>query len=91
MQLLPVSFARDMVSILMGGNEMMDEHQMDAAPSPKIDYSIPMEDPTPTPNQSNNQQPIYQQPMYEQPMYQQPMYEQQQPMYQQPMWFIDSD
>jgi flagellar motor switch protein FliN/FliY len=84
MQLLPVAFARDMVSILMGGSEMMDEHQIDAVPPPKIDYSIPME--APTPSQSNIQQPIYQQPMYEQPMYQQPMYEQQQPMYQQPMY-----
>jgi flagellar motor switch protein FliN/FliY len=83
MQLLPVAFARDMVSILMGGSEMMDEHQIDAVPSPKIDYSIPME--APTPQQPNIQQPMYQQPMYEQPpMYQQPMYEQP-PMYQQPM------
>lgn len=82
MQLLPVTFARDMVSILMGGSEMMDEQQIEAVQSPKIDYSIPLEAPA-------AQQPAYQQPMYEQPMYQQqPMYEQpmyQQPMYQQPM------
>jgi flagellar motor switch protein FliN/FliY len=80
MQLLPVSFAKDMVSILMGGSDMMDEQQIEAVQSPKIDYSIPMEEPA---AQQGNQQPAYQQPMYEQPMYQQPMYEQ--PMYQQPM------
>jgi flagellar motor switch protein FliN/FliY len=87
MQLLPVSFARDMVSILMGGSEMMDEHQMDMSPSsPENDYSIPMEEPIAPPTMP--QQPMYEQPMYQQPMNQQPMYEQpmnQQPMYQQPM------
>jgi flagellar motor switch protein FliN/FliY len=93
MQLLPVSFAKDMVSILMGGSEMMDENQMDISPSsPKIDYSIPMDDvpmaPPTMPQQPMYQQPMYEQPMYEQPMNQQPMYQQpmnQQPMYQQPM------
>jgi flagellar motor switch protein FliN/FliY len=93
MQLLPVSFAKDMVSILMGGSEMMDEHQMDVSPSsPKIDYSIPMEDQPMAPPMMQ-QQPMYEQPMYEQPMYEQPMNQQpmnqqpmnQQPMYQQPM------
>ena len=83
MQLLPVSFARDMVSILMGGSEMMDEQQIEAVQSPKIDYSIPME--SPAAQQQGNQQPAYQQPMYEQPMYQQQPMNQQQPMYQQPM------
>jgi flagellar motor switch protein FliN/FliY len=82
MQLLPVSFAKDMVSILMGGSEMMDEHQMDISPSsPEIDYSIPMEEPMAPPTMP--QQPMYQQPMQEQPMYEQPMNQQQ--MYQQPM------
>jgi flagellar motor switch protein FliN/FliY len=89
MQLLPVSFAKEMVSILMGGNEMMDEHQVDAVPAPKNDYSIPMDSPpvqSPA-TQQPMQQPMYQQPIYEQPMNQQPMYQQpmnQQPMYQQP-------
>jgi flagellar motor switch protein FliN/FliY len=85
MQLLPVSFARDMVSILMGGSEMMDEH-IEVVTPPKIDYSIPMEEPAA--QQPVMQQPMYEQPMYQQPMYEQPMYQQpmnQQPMYQQPM------
>ncbi|CAK4836473.1 unnamed protein product [Aphanomyces euteiches] len=75
-----------MVSILMGGSEMVDE-PVNAVQPPKIDYSIPMEDPPmqqPVMQQPMYEQPMYQQPMYEQPMYQQPM-NQQQPMYQQPM------
>jgi flagellar motor switch protein FliN/FliY len=81
MQLLPVSFAKEMVSILMGGSEMMDEQPIETVQTPKIDYSIPMDEPGA--QQMGNQQSSYQQPMYEQPMYQQPMYEQ--PMYQQPL------
>ncbi|MEK8130222.1 flagellar motor switch phosphatase FliY [Paenibacillus filicis] len=93
MQLLPVGFARDMVSILMGGTEMSET----TAPAP----SVPSIEPTPAqaappaqapaaaapyqqdPYQQPMQQPMYQQPMYQQP--QQPMY-QEQPGYQQPMY-----
>ncbi|MEX2462214.1 MAG: flagellar motor switch phosphatase FliY [Paenibacillaceae bacterium] len=87
MQLLPVPFAKDMVSILMGGSEMMDEQPIITEQMPKIDYSIPPE--APAAQQPMYEQPAYQQPMYEQPMQQQPMYQQpmnQQQMYQQPMY-----
>ncbi|MDB5052079.1 MAG: flagellar motor switch protein FliN [Bacilli bacterium] len=69
MQLLPISFAKDMVSILMGDSEMVEE--------PPVKAPTVQQPPTAQP------QPIYEQPMYQQPMQQQPM--QQQPMYQQPM------
>lgn len=78
MQLLPVPFATEMVSILMGG---ASDSTMEAAPAAQA--------PAPTPTQAPSQEvhtppPAAAQPMYEQPMYQQqPVYEQ--PMYQQPM------
>jgi flagellar motor switch protein FliN/FliY len=85
MQLLPVSFAKEMVSILMGG-----------ASEPEVEPVItPAATPIPAPPVQEApsapqapMQPMYEQPM-EQPMYQQPpmgqpMYPPQQPMYQQP-------
>ncbi|MDF2962674.1 MAG: flagellar motor switch protein FliN [Paenibacillus sp.] len=92
MQLLPVAFARDMVSILMGGGDILEETAAAAAPP-----AAPPAAPAPTPAQV----PIYeqpvappmqdpyaqpQQPMYQQPMYQDPSAQPQQPMYQQPMY-----
>ncbi|NQX65771.1 flagellar motor switch phosphatase FliY [Paenibacillus alba] len=95
MQLLPVPFAKEMVSILMGGDG--SDAAMEAAPAVQAPApSAPMQEvhtPPPAPAQPVYEQPVYQQqqqqPMYEQPMYQQPpmgqpMYPPQQPMYQQP-------
>jgi flagellar motor switch protein FliN/FliY len=90
MQLLPVPFAKDMVSILMGGG---DDFEDTAAPAPAAvptpapaaqqpPMAPPVMQPDPYAGQMYQQPPMQQQPMYEQPMYQQPMY--QQPMYQQP-------
>lgn len=93
MQLLPVPFAKEMVSILMGGGDT--ESAMEAAPAAQAPPVVappvqeaPKSQPAPV-----YEQPVYQQPMYEQPMYQQPpmgqpMYPPQQPMYppQQPMY-----
>lgn len=98
MQLLPVAFAREMVSILMGGTS-------EPAPTPAV-APPPAEQPPLAPPQAQHaapppqpsyapppyaeppyapQQPMYQQPLYQQPpMYQQPVY-QQPPMYQQPV------
>ncbi|UKS29878.1 flagellar motor switch phosphatase FliY [Paenibacillus sp. HWE-109] len=93
MQLLPVPFAKEMVSILMGGGS---ESEMEAAPAAQAPApSAPKQEvhtPPPAAAQPVYEQPMYQQqqqPMYEQPMYQQPpmgqpMYPPQQPMYQQP-------
>jgi flagellar motor switch protein FliN/FliY len=87
MQLLPVSFAKDMVSILMGGNEMMDEEPIGSNMG-LADFDEPASTPSPfaipplEPSQPMYEQPMYEQPMYQQPMYQQPM--QPPPMYQQP-------
>lgn len=97
MQLLPVSFAKDMVSILMGGGETTEDHHssmdlgMSAEQALLNEMSNNYSNPTQSPMHSQQtyqqppQQPMYQQPMHEQPMYeqQQPMYQQQQPMYQQ--------
>ncbi|MBD0380347.1 flagellar motor switch phosphatase FliY [Paenibacillus sedimenti] len=99
MQLLPVPFAKEMVSILMGGDS---DAAMEAAPAAQAPAATPT--PTPAPRQEVHtpppaaaqptyEQPMHQQPVYEQPMYQQPpmgqpmyppMYTPQQPMYQQP-------
>ncbi|UJF35353.1 flagellar motor switch phosphatase FliY [Paenibacillus hexagrammi] len=87
MQLLPVTFARDMVSILMGGGS---EATMEAAPTAQA--AAPSPSPTAPPSapvrQDVHTPPAAAAPMYEQPMYQQPMYQQppmhEQPMYQQP-------
>lgn len=82
MQILPISFALDMVNSLRNGTST------DPAPeAPK--EPEPVAAPQPTPQQAAPQpmqQPMYEQPM-QQPMYQQPMYQQPmpQPMYQQPM------
>ncbi|WNR47040.1 flagellar motor switch phosphatase FliY [Paenibacillus roseipurpureus] len=90
MQLLPVPFAKEMVSILMGGGET--EAAMEVAPAAQAPAPVaapvqeaPKAQPAPV-----YEQPLYQQPVYEQPMYQQPppmgqpMYPPQQPMYAQP-------
>ncbi len=82
MQILPISFALDMVNSLRNGTST------DPAPeTPK--EPEPVAAPQPTPQQAAPQpmqQPMYEQPM-QQPMYQQPMYQQPmpQPIYQQPM------
>jgi flagellar motor switch protein FliN/FliY len=97
MQLLPVPFAKEMVSILMGGDS---NSSMEAAPAAQASAPspVPMQEvhiPPTAPAQPVYEQPMYQQqqqqqqPVYEQPMYQQPpmgqpMYPPQQPMYQQP-------
>jgi flagellar motor switch protein FliN len=85
MQLVPVKFAKEMVSILMGG---VSETEASAIGIPE-EYTAeaPMYQETPIAPQPPVQpayesQPMQQQPMNEQPMYQQPMY--QQPLYQQP-------
>ncbi|SDM98001.1 flagellar motor switch protein FliN/FliY [Paenibacillus sp. yr247] len=97
MQLLPVPFAKEMVSILMGGDS---DSSMEAAPAVQAPApsSVPKQEvhtPPPAAAQPMYEQPVYQQqqPVYEQPMYQQPpmgqpMYPPQQPMYtpQQPMY-----
>jgi flagellar motor switch protein FliN/FliY len=73
MQLLPVSFAREMVSILMGGTSESEPDSVSPAAA-----SAPAAPQAPV-------QPVYEQPMYQQPPMGQPMYpQQQQPMYQQP-------
>ncbi len=91
MQLLPVSFAKEMVSILMGG--AFDEVEAPAtAPTPKAVTPPPIQEAPmqpPAPAQPVYEQPIYEQPMVQQPMYQQPpmgqpMYPPAQPMYAQP-------
>ncbi|OXM84678.1 flagellar motor switch phosphatase FliY [Paenibacillus rigui] len=93
MQLLPVRFAKDMVSILMGGGDTLEETAAASAPAvPAAPASAPIPaapEPAPQvhmapPMQDPYAQPMHQQPMYQQPMYQQPMYPPQQPMYQQP-------
>jgi len=97
MQLLPVPFAKDMVSILMGG---ASDSVTEAAPAAQAEPAAPKQEVhTPPPAPAMPQQPVYEQPMpmqppaYEQPMYQQPpmgqpMYPPQQPMFppQQPMY-----
>ncbi|MFE5319592.1 flagellar motor switch phosphatase FliY [Paenibacillus sp. NPDC056579] len=93
MQLLPVNFARDMVSTLMGGGDSLEESAAAAAP-----VSVPAPEPAPAPAPVSHMPPPapqqhiptapvqdpYAQPMYQQPpqpMYQQPMAPPQQPMY----------
>jgi len=84
MQLLPFPFAKEMVDILMGGNEMMDEHSFDNT----SDFLAPLSPVSSTATQPL-QQPMYQQELYEQPMfpnqpYQQSYQQQQQQQQQQP-------
>ncbi|MDQ0899805.1 MULTISPECIES: flagellar motor switch phosphatase FliY [unclassified Paenibacillus] len=101
MQLLPVPFAKEMVSILMGGDS---DSSMEAAPAAQAAAQAPAPSPVPaqeahTPPPAapssiydqpmyQQQQPVYEQPMYQQPPMGQPMYPPQQPMYppQQPMY-----
>ncbi|WP_028550433.1 flagellar motor switch phosphatase FliY [Paenibacillus sp. UNC451MF] len=91
MQLLPVNFARDMVSILMGGGDSQEESAAASAAAPTPIPAAPEPAPAPQqqaapPVQDPYAQPMYQQPAMQpqQPMYQQPMVPPQQPMYQQP-------
>jgi flagellar motor switch protein FliN/FliY len=90
MQLLPVQFAKEMVSTLMGGGNMKDpEPDAMSAPASKPEPVQVETPPIPEPyaqqpvQQQMNQQPP-QQPMYQQPVYQQPPTAPQQPAYQQP-------
>lgn len=95
MQLLPVPFAKEMVSILMGGDSdsSMEAATAAQAPSPvpaQETHTPPPAAPSPMYEQPmyQQQQPVYEQPMYQQPPMGQPMYPPQQPMYppQQPMY-----
>lgn len=102
MQLLPVSFARDMVSILMGGGSMVDDSLPMEASKPSAPASAPAPAPAPSYSQPPAAQeppaapmpnPAAQQPMYQQPpaypdpaAYQQPPMGYPQPGYQQPMY-----
>lgn len=94
MQLLPVQFAKDMVSTLMGGGDISasqpEPSATASAPAPSpvapepVQYQTPpMPDPYAQPNhgmqQQMPQQPVYQQPPMAPPA--QPAYPQQQPMY----------
>jgi flagellar motor switch protein FliN/FliY len=96
MQLLPVSFAKEMVATLMGGGSMEAEepireesknvaqtHSPAPAARPQDSYSPPPQAPGSYP-MMEQPMPPYQQPMYQQPMYQQPMYQQPPMMPQQP-------
>lgn len=96
MQLLPVSFAKDMVNTLMGGGvaEPVQETDMnfhsvpEPAPSVQPHVAEPPKAPPasaaqPAYPQPENQQPMYQQPPYGMPPYQQPPMAPP-PMYQQP-------
>lgn len=78
MQLLPVSFAKDMVSLLMGGESSVNEepvreqpksappaHTPHPAPSQQEINTPPVQQPYPTMEQAMT--PQYQQPMYQQP------------------------
>jgi flagellar motor switch protein FliN len=93
MQLLPVPFAKEMVSILMGGDSSDAAIEVEPAVQAPVTSSHEVHSPPPAPAQPVYEQPMHQQPIYEQPMYQQPpmgqpmyppMYPPQQPMYQQP-------
>ncbi|CAG7623626.1 flagellar motor switch phosphatase FliY [Paenibacillus allorhizosphaerae] len=94
MQLLPVTFAKEMVSILMGDGDVQEDvapAQSTSASQAEVQQAKPSapSEPQHMPAQEQQlyqqppSQPLYEQPMHQQPMYQQPMY--QQPMYQQPM------
>lgn len=96
MQLLPVSFAKDMVSILLGGTSMQSEPVAPPpAPAPAPSHTAPAPQPQqPDPmagygNQAQTppQMPLAYDPYQQQPQtqYQQPMMPPQ-PMYQQPMY-----
>lgn len=87
MQLLPVPFAKEMVSILMGGDSAKEaaSSPVQATASPVPVQEAPAPPSQAAPGQTMyQQQPTYEQPMYQQPPMGQPMYPPQQPMYQQP-------
>jgi flagellar motor switch protein FliN len=91
MQLLPVSFAREMVSILMGGGAPEPAPAVASFEEPMIPMTPqepPRRDPVPPqmPYQEPPTQPMYQQPMYQQPPHQESPYMPQPTMYQQPMY-----
>ncbi|MFK7695827.1 flagellar motor switch phosphatase FliY [Paenibacillus sp. HJGM_3] len=91
MQLLPVSFAKDMVSILMGGANLdVSEFELEPSPKPTTKPSTPEPAYTPPPAPQVQQDP-FTQPAYQQPSYaQEPMYQQppaQQPYGQQPYMY----
>ncbi|PYI50376.1 flagellar motor switch phosphatase FliY [Paenibacillus flagellatus] len=94
MQLLPVSFAREMVSILMGGTDMQAEPAFSSPSSDVAEtaYEQPAATPQPDPmaGYANNapvppSMPAYDPYQQQAMMYQQPPMMPQQPMYQQPM------
>ncbi|WJH33276.1 flagellar motor switch phosphatase FliY [Paenibacillus sp. CC-CFT747] len=83
MQLLPVSFAKNMVNILMGGGES-DESAIPGGfeePRMEVPAPAPQQQPPAVAQAAASEQPAAQQPVYQQPV-QQPMY--QPPMQQQP-------
>lgn len=95
MQLLPVSFAKDMVSLLLGGDMAAEAPMMEEPVPPPTAPSSPssqQQPPIQPPFHGNNMQPGEQQgnvqvpPNYYQQSnpYQQPMYQQAPPGYQQP-------
>jgi len=87
MQLLPVHFAKDMVSTLMGGGDSEEQSAAAVEPTPAPAPAPVAQTPPPAPQQQIPTAPAhdpYAQPMYQQPpqpMYQQPMAPPQQPMY----------
>ncbi|PZE22444.1 flagellar motor switch phosphatase FliY [Paenibacillus xerothermodurans] len=88
MQLLPVSFAKEMVSILMGGGDSVDQSAAATASEPAQSAPSVQQQPVAPPpvEESYAQRPMHQQPPVppQQPMYEQPpMYPPQQPMYDQ--------
>ncbi len=88
MQLLPVSFAKDMVDILMGGTDMSSAYDTTTYPaassqsnSTPSSYNEPSGYTAPNPSPQMAQNDPFAQPMYQQPQQNDPFA---QPMYQQP-------
>lgn len=81
MQLLPVSFAKEMVSILMGGDSGESASMSTPASSAPPAPAAPLHQEAPSSPQApqQHQQPMYEQPMYQQPSMGQPIYPPQQP------------
>ncbi len=95
MQVLPVQFAKEIVSKLM--DDMMKEQEKTSLPKLAAEIEVPkmeVQQPQPAPVQAPPQQPqmMYEQPpvvpqqQYQQPPYPQQQYQQPQPMYQQPAY-----
>ncbi len=83
MQLLPMKFAKDLVSQLLNSSDSSNKNAKE--PEPPAQQPVMQQ---PVMQQPEMQQPMMQQPMMQQPMMQQPMMQQpmmQQPMMQQPM------